>query len=463
MGHEDDVARGLQNADNGAAPLWYTRPEARGALAERDIGAVYGMLYRSGVPQREIARRTGQCQSEVSEIMHGIRQVRDVQVLERIADGLGVPWPLLRLLRHAPGADGAYSDAESGPDPEVDEEMKRRVLIAATSLATLGQVVKEMGEVVELALPHLGTESLPSRLTMAHVRAVEAVTERLRSLTRQYGGQADLFSVAARHYTRWVGVAAPEAVKVRLGCALAELHTEAGWACHDSGVDPTGHFTRALGLADEAGDAYGIANAAWHAGTTQLRIAHPSDALKVLQLGQLALEGFAPGKSTPATLRTDDPRVPTLTARLNRDAATAYALLNDTKQAKSCLARAHDGWAPRDEFEQAGMDLTTAWIQIDLHQLDTAQQLAARAIRTYGDAHGRSRTMAALTLAELYVRTGDSRGLGLARSAIDAVVPLCSVRARDRLVPLAAALAARPDADAQKLARTARQVATIQV
>lgn len=55
-GHADDVARGLQNADNGAAPPWYTRPEARGALAERDIGAVYGILYRSGVPQREAAR-----------------------------------------------------------------------------------------------------------------------------------------------------------------------------------------------------------------------------------------------------------------------------------------------------------------------------------------------------------------------------------------------------------------------
>lgn len=282
--------------------------------------------------------------------------------------------------------------------------MRRRALIAATSLAALGQVVKEMGEVVELALPRFGEESLPSRLTMSHVQAVEAVTERLRGVNRQYGGQADLFS---------------------------------------------------------AGDAYGIANAAWHAAKTQLRIEHPGGALKVLQLGQCTLEGFQPGKSTPATLRTDDPRVPTLTARLNRDSATAYALMNNTRQAQCYLAKAHEGWAPRDEFERAGMDLTTAWIQMDLQQLDNAQQLAASALRTYGDAHGRNRTMAALTLAELYVRSGEPRGLGLARSAIDAVMQLCSVRARDRLVPLATALAARPGADAKELARTARQVATI--
>ncbi|MGH3913599.1 MAG: helix-turn-helix domain-containing protein, partial [Pseudonocardiaceae bacterium] len=432
----------------------------RAALAERDIGAVYGILYRSGVPQREIARRTGQSQSEVSEIMHGDRRVRDVEVLERIADGLGVPRPLLRLLSHVPSDDGAYPTREDGPDPEVDEEVKRRALIAATSLAALGQVIKEMGELVELALPRSGQESLPSRLTMGHVRAIEAVTERLRGLNRQYGGQAELFSTAARHYTRWLGVAAPEAVTARLGCALAELHTEAGWACHDSGVDGSGHFTRALRLADEAGDAYGIASAAWQAAKTQLQVGHPDGALKLLQLGQCTLEGFQPGKSTPATLRTDDPRVPTLVARLNRDSATAYVLMNDFKQAQAYLAKAHDGWAPRDEFERAGMDLTTAWIQIDLHQLDTAQGLAASAVRTYSDAHGRGRTMAALTLAELYVRTGEPRGLGLARSAIDAVVPLCSMRARERLVPLVAALEARPGTDAKELARTARQVAT---
>ena len=48
------------------------------------------MLQREGVPQREIAERVGQSQSEVSEILRG-RRVRDVMVLERIVDGLGVP------------------------------------------------------------------------------------------------------------------------------------------------------------------------------------------------------------------------------------------------------------------------------------------------------------------------------------------------------------------------------------
>lgn len=53
--------------------------------------------------------------------------------------------------------------------------------------------------------------------------------------------------------------------------------------------------------------------------------------------------GFAPGKSTPATLRADDPRLPTFTARLNLNSATAYAVLSRPVGAKRCLAEARDG------------------------------------------------------------------------------------------------------------------------
>jgi hypothetical protein len=41
----------------GVPPQWYERPEARGALVARDIGAVYRLLQQDGVTQREIARR----------------------------------------------------------------------------------------------------------------------------------------------------------------------------------------------------------------------------------------------------------------------------------------------------------------------------------------------------------------------------------------------------------------------
>jgi transcriptional regulator with XRE-family HTH domain len=120
------------------------------------VGAVYRLLQRVGFSQREIARRTGQSQSEVSEILRG-RHVRDVMVLERICDGLGVPREFMRL---SGPADGAYPGrgTVTGSPEEVDEEMLRRVLLAA-GIAVVGQPMPKLGEL--LALPGPSPVPLP--------------------------------------------------------------------------------------------------------------------------------------------------------------------------------------------------------------------------------------------------------------------------------------------------------------
>ncbi|HWR46386.1 MAG TPA: helix-turn-helix domain-containing protein [Pseudonocardiaceae bacterium] len=432
-------------------PAFFEDDDVRAALAARDIGTLYRLLRRVGVSQRQIAQLTSQSQSEVSEIIKG-RRVRDVWVLERIADGLGIPRERMGL-----------SYGEEAPDPssvekDVDEAMKRRVLLATTMAAALRQGAQALGEPIELALP--AGQALPSRLGMSHVHIVRAVTDRLRGVARHHGGQADLFGAAATLYTRWMQVPATEAVNTRLAAALAELHTEAGWACYDSGLDGAGHFTRALRLADKAGDTYGIANAALHAGATLVRNGHPNDALKLFQLGQFHLRGFQPARSTPATLHADDPRLPILTAQLSRQSATAYAVMKGSDEADRCLTEANNGWEPQHAFQRAGADLVTAGIQLDLGQLDTAEQSATKAARAYGENHRRGRTEAQLILAEVHIRAGEPQGLPLARHAIDEVSTLHSVAARrERLIPLATALEARPSTDTRELARISRQIA----
>ena len=443
-------------------PALYQRDDVRRILTERDIAALYRALKDEGVTQRTIAALTGQSQSEVSEILAG-RRVLAYDVLVRIAAGLGIPRELMGLsygADSAGGEEGAYPGVEGGPGPEVEEEMRRRALLAATSLAALGQMVTSLGEVAELALPRTGDEPLPSRLGMSHVQAIEAVTEQLRSTARQYGGQAEVFGAAAKHYIRGMEVPATDAVQARLRCALAELHTEAGWACYDSGVDGRGYFTRALRLADEVGDGYGICNAAWHAGASLVRSGHPNDALKAFQLGQFTLAGSPPGKSKPATFRTDDPRVPTIRARLDISSAAAYALLDYPEQARRALAAAQERWQPSDVYERADKDLNAARVQADLGHLDTAEPFAATAARTFGEANRRDGATAIVVLAELHVRTGEPCGLQLAHHAVTTVTKLNSVRACRQLEPLAVALEARRSSDARELARMARQVAS---
>ncbi len=444
-------------------PALFEREDVRRILAGLDIGGLYRVLGDdAGISQRQIAAFADQSQSEVSEIVAGRRRVESHQVLVRIAEGFDIPRELMGLSWWSP--DGTYC----GDVPVAEaltregEDVRRRTLIATTTMAALGQMVQGLGELAELALPT--GAPLPSRLGMSHVHAVEAVTERLRGVARQFGGQAELFVAAAKYYSRWLSVPASGVVKARLGAVLAELYTEAGWSCYDSGVDATGCFTRALRVAHKAGDGFGIANASWHAGLTLVRSGHPNDALKCFQLGQFSLRGVQSGKATPATPRTDDLRIPILAGRLNRNSATAYALMDHPEQAKRCLAEAREGWAPRDAFAHAGMELATAGIELDLHRFDTAEQFAVSAVRTYGEAHGRGRTSAKLVFAEVHVRAGEPRGLMLAQQAIEAVSSLQSVAVRrERLVPLATALEARPGNDAKEIARMARQVIATRV
>ncbi|MGH3868694.1 MAG: helix-turn-helix domain-containing protein [Pseudonocardiaceae bacterium] len=369
--------------------------EVRAALGALDIGALYRLVNRLGVTQRQIAELTDQSQSEVCEILQG-RQVVNVHVLRRIADGLGISRERMFL------SYGETRPQAPSPDGEVGEDGKRRVLIAAAR----GQPFLDLrGEPITLPLPT--DDPLPTRLSIAHVQEVRTLTDQLVGRARYDGGQAGLFGDAVRRYTRWRQVPATDEVTAQLAATLAELHTEAGWALYDSGLDGAGYVTRGMELADQAGDTSAFANAAWHAGVTLVRSGHPNDALKLFTLGTLRLDGIWTGTSTPATRRTDDPRAPTLTARLTRGSATAYAVMGGTDEATRHLAKANDGWEPRDAFEHGDENFGTAGIELVLGRLDTAEQFATSALRTYGQSHRRGRTQAQLILAEVHLRAGE--------------------------------------------------------
>jgi len=73
--HADKTAGGAAGAPAAGRtppidPELYWRGDVRRILAARDIAALYRVLKDdAGITQREIARRTGQSQSEVSEIL----------------------------------------------------------------------------------------------------------------------------------------------------------------------------------------------------------------------------------------------------------------------------------------------------------------------------------------------------------------------------------------------------------
>jgi hypothetical protein len=81
-------------------------------------------------------------------------------------------------------------------------------------------------------------------------------------------------------------------------------------------------------------------------------------------------------------------------------------------------------------------------------------------VRRWDGVSQNGRTQSAVVQATIHVRAGEPRGLQLAHGAVTAAAKLTSVRVRQRLEPLIAALEARPGGDAKQLARMARRVAT---
>jgi hypothetical protein len=101
-------------------------------------------------------------------------------VLVRIP-GLEVPRASMGLTYD----DGAESADPAAGKEVLDEDIRRRALLAAASAALLSAPV--LGEVLKLPTPPLTPTPLPSRLGTSDVAALKELTARLRTVARTPG------------------------------------------------------------------------------------------------------------------------------------------------------------------------------------------------------------------------------------------------------------------------------------
>jgi transcriptional regulator with XRE-family HTH domain len=430
----------------------WERPDVRAALAVRNIGQVYRALTSTGVSQRQIATLTGQAQSEVSEIIKG-RTVKDYRVLDRIANGLGIPREFMGL---SYGQCGTYPEGVTVADPQGAEDMLRRHLLALGTIAAFGATIKGLGELTpDVSVPGV-PGGIPARIGAADLEMIRQHTEYVRTLARTHGGQA-LPSVGLADWADgWLGADASETTRRTLMTEVSDLHVIAAWCCHDVGAVARSHyhFARAVELATETGDSYQAAYAMRHAAMMLIDRGQPNDALKLAQLAEVRLDAVP----------RDDPRRGPLESWLHVESAFALSRLGDTEstrgQARTELGRARDGWTPPNPHAGADMDLITALTQLHLGELDSAHAAAATSVRAWRQGTDRREGVVAdITLARVNVRAGEPTGLRMSAEAIESVRPLRSGLAREWLIPLADDLGTQPGSDAQDLARTAREVA----
>ncbi|MGH3910974.1 MAG: helix-turn-helix domain-containing protein [Pseudonocardiaceae bacterium] len=421
--------------------MWH-EPEMRSALAARDISTVYRLLNETGVTQRQISQLTGQSQSEVSEIIKGTRRVLAYDLLERICDGLGIPRGLMGLA-YSPGCEPAPMVGE-----EVTEEMKRRALLAAGAVALSGRPI--LGEVLHLPAPPPTPTPLPSELGMADVTAIRALTAKLQAVGQEYGGYAGVLTPITSRAEQLMTVPAAAGTRRAMASALSEIHSVAGWAAFDAHVDDLSryHFARAMTLGREGSDRYRLSYAMYLAGVVNEERGYPDDALKLFQMGQIGLQGVEQTDQTAS-----------LQAWLHADSAGALVNLHRDDLAKSELRRAREAAQPADSADAAELEFVCALVEKGLGRLDVAEQHAASAVRhRNGTPDRRAALVERIALADIHLAAGEPSGFSMAERIIRDVEAHRSLRARERLQPLAAALETW-GGGAHDLARWARQVA----
>ncbi|MGH3932245.1 MAG: helix-turn-helix domain-containing protein [Pseudonocardiaceae bacterium] len=412
-----------------------TGPTARGALAQRDIAAVYRILCDAGVTQTRIAKVTGQHQSDVSEILAG-RQVLSVTVLERIADGLGVPRGWMGLA-YAPGLV---------PEPAAPDKTQTNGERDANLLRHGGTVL--FGAPVFGPADPIRTEPaptrVPSRIGPADIVRVAATTERLSQLAGDLGGipMTDALIAHAGASEALLGAAMREPIRQRLLVALADAHRAAGCAVSDAGLrDVTRHhLARSMDCAGAAGDLLRVVLAVDKLGCIELNV-EPNEALKFFQLG---------AATAPNAL---------FRARLEYHGALALAhlgLMEETlaalRRVADCYELARDEPWPWEHFASPILHVEGC-VYLALGRFDRAAAALGATIKRPSHAMVCT-TLNFGELATAQLRCGEVRsGLITAERVVTLAKGLRSVAVRDRLLPLQQAAAARRDSACQDLAR----------
>jgi transcriptional regulator with XRE-family HTH domain/tetratricopeptide (TPR) repeat protein len=411
-----------------------TSSAARQALARRDIAGVFSILRDAGTSQASIALATGQKQSEVSEIISG-RQVQSVALLERIADGLGVPRGWLGLAYEPSPALMAQEDRQTADLS--DDNLLRHAITVLKGRPVFGPA--EPIRVRDTLTP------VPRRVALADVSQLTATTERLSRLFGELGGIpiTSALTAHARASEALLSAAVQELVRKPLLVALSDAHRSAGVAAAGGGLRDLArqHFVRSMDCAGEADEMVRAVVAIGELGKLELDIDQPKEALKLFQLGAAAARN--------ALARS----------RLEYDCAWAMGLLGEAKEAIAALRRAEDSHHAASDEPRPWENFAIADSYIEgrtyfaLGRFDRAMR--AFSVATNGTSHAVVCTVTnSGLLAAAQLRSGElGAGLRTAQQVIRLTKGLRSVVVWNGLAPLQEAAAARRDSACQDLAR----------
>ncbi|MFI1385529.1 helix-turn-helix domain-containing protein [Embleya sp. NPDC020886] len=163
-------------------PDWaWQKADVREALRARAIGQLFRYTQQfSGASQARIATAVDMTQGRVNELINGRRTVRELDVFERIADGLSMPDDARHLLglaaRREPRSGGRAFDLAAFP------EVVRVFNAQAAAADEIQRAARTVDELDVLAVRGLGLIGLNDSLLRSSLTRFDGTRLRLRVL-----------------------------------------------------------------------------------------------------------------------------------------------------------------------------------------------------------------------------------------------------------------------------------------
>lgn len=370
-------------------------PEMIGACRERDFPRIFSLAKRrGGFHASLIARRCDLTPSRVGEVMKSERQIRDIGVIERVADGLRIPGHMLGLARRewetpeVLRADPAHVE-QRGPVAAIDQ---RPAFVSTLPSGDLESII--------------AAASGP-RLSPSTLRALHSSIEDYWRRDDQHGGEVLRPAVVGqlRYVVEMIKEASGSDVRRDLYGIAAELARLTGWTHFDARQysQARTYFAEALQLAKAIDDRQFMANVLACMSLQATYENRPADAVALSTAAQ-----------DTARARGGTPRV---MAMLAMREAFAHASTNNPSAAHAALAEAHR------QFERtSGTDLDPAWVTyfdepkliVDtgivhsrLGEAATAEPLIADVLRRGHRGNQRGRAFHAFWLATTQLQRGN--------------------------------------------------------
>ncbi|MGH4008637.1 MAG: helix-turn-helix domain-containing protein [Pseudonocardiaceae bacterium] len=407
------------------------------ALAAYDFGLVFRRVRMvTGWSQQTLGELVGLDQTRVSEIERGLRRLRDVALVARVATRLRIPPVLLGFGDHGTSVDNAQ---------RVVRWMDRRDFVQHVAAAAFG-----VAGVAGLDIDRL-TALLPyaDPTGIRHVGAsdVAVIEQATAAFIRQdfatgSGPIRDVAVAQLRSVLPLLGAEVAPELRSRLSVATAHLAMQAGWMSFEVNQHEAARRLWMIGLdvARNSGDPRGSDLTGYLLYDMALQAVHlgrPDEALDLVQLGHATAVGTYPVSATT-------------TCCLVSIQARAHAARGDAAACDRALGQAIEHFSAIDPATalpwggkvsdigisdfQGAAHYALALTGRDPRAAERAVPLLRHAVEHFGPDYARPRALYLPDLAGSHAITGDvDTAVIVGHQAIDAVTTVSSPRTYDRL------------------------------